>query len=44
MERNLAKIFREKVKVFGTVQFTQVGGPAVLKPPLLGDPAVAVPN
>ena len=31
VERNLAKIFREKVKVFGTVQFTQVGGPAVLK-------------
>ena len=25
VERNLAKIFREKVKVFGTVQFTQVG-------------------
>ena len=26
VERNLAKIFREKVKVFGTVQFTQVIG------------------
>lgn len=24
VERNLAKIFREKVKVFGSVQFTQV--------------------
>lgn len=26
VERNLAKIFREKVKVFAPVQFTQVRG------------------
>ena len=24
VERNLAKIFREKIKVFGAIQFTQV--------------------
>ena len=49
VERNLAKIFREKVKVFGTVQFTQVGIPAVFKFLLLEVPehcccAISIPH